>query len=186
MQFILDNLSAILIASAIFLTLAGVNLRTQMAAVDSGAFYALKQQQLSFIEVVQHDLNAAVSFSSISVDPGSGTFRFHTRPDPASTAIGEVTYTQIPAKEVDGVAYVRIARYVDGVESGSSAPFVTRWNMQLLNGEGNPVSSAANGREVAVSIELTYPAPAEVRQTMRQATWETTFHPPLLQQNVTI
>ena len=186
MHFIFDNLSAILIGSAIFLTLAAVDQRSRMATVDSSMFYALKQQQLSFIEIIQHDLNAAVSVNSISIDPASGAFRFQTRPDPASPVVGEVVYTRIPVDEVDGVAYVRIARSVNGVESGSSAPFVTGWNIQLLNGEGNPVNSVANGREITVSIKLAFPASPDVRQTVRESSWEMTFHPPLLQQNITI
>ena len=185
MQFILDNLSALLIASGILLSLAAVNHRTQLATIETGAFHNLKQQQLAFIELLEHDMNAAVDVASTSVDPGTGVFRLTTRPDPSSPDVRETTYTRTTIVHENGTSYERIVRRIDGVEAGSSPSFVTGWRMQLLNGEGKPVGSARDGRQISVYLELTYPAPAE-RQTVLESTWQMTFHPPLLQQKTTI
>lgn len=185
MQFILDNLSALLIASGILLSLAAVNHRTQLATIETSAFHNLKQQQLAFIELLQHDLNAVVSVSSTSVDPNTGEFQITTQPDPGSAAVRQVAYTRTSVVHANGTTYDRIARHVDGIESGTSASFVTGWSMQLLNGEGKSVGSAPDGRQIAVYLELTFPAPVE-RQTVGGSKWQMTFYPPLLQRETTI
>lgn len=185
MQFILDNLAALLIASGILLSLAAVNHRSQLATIETSTYHSLKQQQLAFIELLQHDLNAVVSVGSTSVDPSTGAFQMTTQPDPGSAAVRQVAYTRTSVEHANGRTYERIVRHVDGVESGSSPSFVTGWSIQLLNGEGRPVGSAPDGRQIAVFLDLTYPAPVE-GQTVRGSKWQMTFYPPLLQQETTI
>lgn len=184
MQFILDNLAALLIGLGIMLSLAAISQDRQVATVESGLYYALKQQQLSFIEIVQHDINAATSVTSTSVDPATGAFQFSTRPDPSSDVVRTVAYVRVPV-DGSGTAYYRVVRYVDGKESGASAPIVTSWRMELRNGEGEPVASAADGREIAVHLEVAHPT-AVAAQALQKSKWEMTFHPPLLYQKTTI
>lgn len=185
MQVIFDNIAALVIGSVVMLILGAVHQRGQHAAVEANAFYALKQQQLTFVQVLQHDLNSAVSLTSASIDPASGSFTFQTRPDPAGTALRGVTYRRVAEQQPDGSTAERIVRMVDGKESGATGPFVTRWAIQVRNGEGKAVSSAVDGREIAVSIELTYPTSSKT-DAVEKLTFDMTFYPPLLQQRTTI
>lgn len=184
MQFIFDNLSAILIAGVLFLILVAVNHRTRISAVEASTYYSLKQQQLSFVEILKRDMQNVTELQSITEDTTTLEFRFRARTDPADSNIRTVVYRREFVKEVEGTPLYQIRRVVDGVADGGSASAIVSWQMVAQNEEGVKVSDVANARQVFVRFEAA--SPSTEGQTIGRSKWEASFRPPLLQQATSI
>ena len=180
MQFIFDNLSAILIAGVLFLILVAVNHRSKIAAVESSNYYALKQQQLSFVEVLKRDMQNVTELQTITEDPMSLEFRFRARTDPNDTNIHNVVYRRVAGTEQEGQTVYQIRRYVDGSPDGGSMATIVTWNIVAQNEQGVQVTDVDNARQVFLSFEALNPF--EKGETVGYSQWEATFRPPLLQQ----
>lgn len=184
MQFIFDNLSAILIAGVLFLILVAVNHRTRVAAVESSNYYALKQQQLSFIEVLKRDMQNVTELQTITEDPMTMEFRFLARTDPSDPKDHTIVYRRVSAGEQEGYTVYQIRRYVDGSADGGSMATMLNWSIVAQNEEGNQVTNVENARQLFLRFEALNPF-AE-GETIGRSRWEATFRPPLLQQATSI
>lgn len=180
MQFVFDNLSAILIAGVLFLILVAVNHRTRMSGVETATYYSMKQQQLSFVETLKRDLQNVAEIETVSEDPITLEFRFHARTDPANPAVRPVVYRRTFVGERDGVSFYQIRRFVDGIDDGGSPSTIVSWEIVAQNEEGVMVSDVANASQVFVRFEAA--APIAEGQTIGRSRWEASFRPPLLQQ----
>lgn len=184
MQFIFDNLAATLIAGVLFLILVAVNHRSRMSALESSSYYALKQQELSFVEMVKRDMQNVTVLYSIVEDPSTMEFRFDARTDPTDTASHSVVYRRVFYKYNEGQNLYRIERLVDGVSSGGSTSTLIAWAVVAQNEEGVKVSDVADARQIFVSFEAL--SPYQKGETIDKSRWEATFRPPLLQQATSI
>lgn len=184
MQFVLDNLSAVLIAGVLFLILVGVNHRSRIAAVESSNFYALKQQQLSFVELLKRDMQNVTAFESTTEDPITNEYRFTARTDPADPAEHQVVYRRVLQGTQDGANLYKIQRLVDGVEIGGSMATLVTWEIVSQNDEGVQVDDPANARQVFIRFEAMNPF--QEGETVDRSRWQATFRPPLLQQATSI
>jgi hypothetical protein len=184
MQFIFDNLTAVLIAGVLFLILVGVNQRSRIAVVETSSYYALKQQQLSFVEVLQRDMQNVTSLESISEDPVTLEFRFHARTDPSDPVDREVIYRRIATGQQGELTTYQVRRLVGGVPDGGSMSTMVVWQIVAQNEEGVPVGDVANARQVFVRLEAVNPF--EPGETVGRSRWEATFRPPMLQQAASI
>lgn len=184
MQFIFDNLSAILIAGVLFLILVAVNHRTRVAAVESSNYYALKQQQLSFVEMLKRDMQNVTELQSITEDPMTLEFRFRARTNPADANEHDVLYRRESAGEQEGKTVYQIKRYVDGSSDGGSMATMVSWTIIAQNEQGVQVTDVNNARQVFLRFEALNPF--EKGETIANSQWETTFRPPLLQQATSI
>ncbi len=180
MQFIFDNLSAILIAGVLFLILVAVNHRTRISAVEASSYYSMKQQQLSFVEILKRDMQNVSEIETATEDPLSLEFRFRARTDPSDPTIRTVIYRRAMMGEYDGVSLYQIRRFVDGTMDGGSPSTILSWEIVAQNEEGVTVNDVANARQVFIRFEAT--APVSDGQTISRSKWEASFRPPLLQQ----
>ena len=184
MQFIFDNLTAILIAGVLFLVLVAVNHRSRISAVETSNYYALKQQQLSFVEILKRDMQNATALETATEDAVVLEFRFTARTDPNDAAEHDVIYRREYVKEEQGHDLYQVMRYVDGVADGGSMPTILTWQIIAQNEEGVQVTDVGNARQIFVHFEAVNPF-AE-GETIGRSRWEATFRPPLLQLATTI
>ena len=180
MQFVFDNISAILVAGVLFLVLVAVNHRSRVAAVESSNYYALKQQQLSFVDVLKHDMQNITQLQTITEDPLTMEFRFRARTDPSDTNDHAVIYRRESVTQQEGVTVYQIRRYVDGNYDGGSMSTIVTWNIIAQNQEGIQVTDVDNARQLFLHFESLNPF--EKGETIGRSRWEATFKPPLLQQ----
>lgn len=184
MQFIFDNLAAILIAGVLFLVLVAVNQRSRVAAVETSNYYALKQQQLSFVETVKRDLQNVTSLDTVTEDPTTLEFRFTARTDPSVSAEHSVVYRREAVGTRDGHNLYQIIRSVDGVSAGGSMSTMLNWVIVAQNEEGLQVPNVDDARQIFLRFEALNPY--SEGETVGRSRWEATFRPPLLQQATTI
>ncbi|MEX0747921.1 MAG: hypothetical protein WD275_07980 [Rhodothermales bacterium] len=184
MQLILDNLAAVVIAGVLFLILVGVNQRSRIAAVETSNYYALKQQQLSFVEVLKRDMQNVTSVESITEDPATLQFQFTARTDPADNIERTVIYRRVITGQQDGLQLYQIQRLVNGVAQGGSMSTIVEWEITSQNEEGAQVTDIADARQVYVRFAAVNPYQAG--ETVDRSRWEAAFRPPLLQQATSI
>lgn len=184
MQLIFDNLVAIMIAGVLFLILVAVNHRSKMAAVESSNYYALKQQELTFVETLKRDMQNVTNLQSITEDPMMLEFRFQARTDPSDTTRRNVIYRREYKGEKDGQSLYQVKRIVAGGSDGGSMSTIVDWEIVAQNEEGVQVSDVANARQVYVRFEALNPF--QEGETVDKSRWEATFRPPLLQQATSI
>ncbi len=180
MQLIFDNLVAIMIAGVLFMILVAVNQRSRTAAIESSNYYALKQQELNFVETLKRDLQNVTDLQSTSEDPSTLEFRFKARTNPSDTSRHAIVYRRVYQGEQDDESLYQVERIVDGVSDGGSMSTIVTWNIVAQNGDGVAVSDIANARQDFVQFEAINPF--ERGDTVDKSRWEATFRPPLLQQ----
>lgn len=179
MQLIFDHLTATLVAGVLLLMLVGVNMRTRVAAFEVQSFYMLRQQQLNFIDVLEHDLQNIAEVVSVEEDPSLFTFTFRGRTDPADPAVYDIVYRRTWVETRNGVNFYRIERLVDGVAAGGSMSTITAWQIEARNEEGETVADAANARQVYIRFEAALPF--REGDTVERVRWESTYRPPMIQ-----
>lgn len=184
MQFVFDNLSAILIAGVLFLILVAVNHRSRVAAVESSNYYSLKQQQLSFVDMLKHDMQNVTELQTITEDPMTMEFRFRARTDPADASDHLIVYRRVSVTQQEGHTVYQIRRIVDGNYDGGSMSTIVSWNIIAQNEEGVQVTDVNNARQLFLHFEALNPF--EKGETVGRSRWEATFRPPLLQQATNI
>ena len=184
MQLIFDNLVAVMIAGVLFLILVAVNHRSQMAAVETSNYYAMKQQELTFVETLKRDMQNVTDLETITEDIMMLEFRFKARTDPADTTRRSVIYRRIYQGERKGESLYQVKRIVEGTSDGGSMATIVDWEIVAQNEEGVQVSDVANARQIYVRFEALNPF--QEGETVDKSRWEATFRPPLLQQATSI
>lgn len=190
MHFLYDNLSAQIIAAGMMLLLLSINVRSQRAVQDVTSFYALRSQQLAFIEVMERDLRNVTALTSTHEDSVSLAFQFQALTDSSSSIPHQVAYRRVWVRRVEGVDHYKIERYVDGVAAGGSPSILVDWQIEARNAEGAPVDDPADARQVQVRFEaLSLARRQRVEGKLeqeRRARWSGSYRPPLIQQMETI
>lgn len=184
MQLIFDNLVAVMIAGVLFLVLVGVNQRSRLVAIESSSYYALKQQELNFVDMLKRDMQNVTSLQSAKEDPVTLEFQFEARTDPSDTTRHSVLYRRVYQTERDGDSLYQVRRFVDGTSDGGSMSTIVTWEIVGQNDEGVAVTDVANARQIFVRFEAVNPF--EAGDTIDKSRWEATFRPPLLQQATSI
>ncbi|MEX0822341.1 MAG: hypothetical protein WD021_09370 [Rhodothermales bacterium] len=184
MQLIFDNLVAIMIAGVMFLILVGVNQRSRVASIESSGYYAMKQQELNFIETLKRDMQNVTNLLNTGEDPVTLEFKFQARTDAIDTTRRTIVYRRVFQTERDGEDLYQVQRFVDGASDGGSMATLVDWEIVAQNDEGVAVSNVANARQVFVHFEAVNPF--EQGETIDKSRWEATFRPPLLQQATSI
>lgn len=176
MHILLDNLSAQIITGGLLLMLITVQARGQRTLHEVMGFYALRKQQVSFIDFLKRDLQNVTDASSLDEDPTTLTFTFYGQTDPADTTAHQVAYKRRLLGTQDGVEVYDVQRFVDGVYAGGSMPTITDWQISARNAEGGAVAAPADARQIYVRFEVLNPFGSHVG--MGRTRWEATFRPP--------
>lgn len=183
MHFLLDNLVATIIAGSIFLILIGVNHRNQQAAFESVNFYAMRQQQISFVDLLKRDMQNVTRLESTQ-EVGNDFTMFVTEPNTSDEV--RVIYRR---EAVSGTDYYRIRRLVEVtpgtlVPQGRSSETVALWHIRARNSSSQPVNSVEAATQVYVRFEMG--APFREGKVVQRARWDAAFRPPMIQPNVSL
>jgi hypothetical protein len=187
MQFILDNLVATVVAGMIFMIMVGVNHRNQQAVVEATNFYALRKQQLAFVDVLKRDLKNVIRAEDLAQHPSDSTFAFVAWSDSTHTAQSRIEYRQKWVGRRDTVDLYQIRRFEQPVPAGvktpagASMPTVTDWKIEARNAVSLPAADTAAVRQFYVVFEVT--APFRSGDTVNRTRWEVSYRPPLIQKS---
>lgn len=180
MHFLLDNLSAQIIAGGLLVILLGIQMRGQRAVQEVTSFYALRNQQLAFVEFMKRDMRNVTQVQSTQENPSDGTFTFQARTDPGLTTPHTVVYRRVWQRKVGGLDQYRVERYVDGALDGMSLSTITAWQIEARNADGVAVGAPADARQIFVHFEAVNPFTSGT--AVDHSRWEASFRPPLIQQ----
>lgn len=180
MQLLLDNVVASIIGVTVFLIIVSLTMWKNETSVDTTNHYALKSQELTFIDILKQDLQSVTAVYDVTETVTDSSFRFRTQLSPPDTATGIVTYRRKRVGERDGVPFFQIERYVGSNRSGASMVTVTDWTIEVRNANGNKVAkpNIDLGEQIYVRFEAA--APFREDKIVRLSRWESTFRPPML------
>jgi hypothetical protein len=189
MQFLYDNVMAILVGSAVLLILGAIHLRTQNAGAEAGMYYMNRVQTMTLINMIERDfpnIGAGVNpqtqtmISGYSWSENERRFEFFAAIDSAAGApVQRIQYRVVPAEnqtcDRSQVQCYEVQRLIDsgaGFElTGRSNAFVTDFEIELF-----PTSSPLRDvREVRVRLAALSPSGAN--STVGRTSWETRFRP---------
>lgn len=185
MQFIIDHMAAVVVASLVFLALLAINHRNQEATVDSVNYGALNEQALSFVDILKRDMRGVSYVETIVSEAGTGhsEFRFRAQIDTTDTTKVPITYriTKVGKRDtLDLYQLQRFERY-GGVDkpAGASMVSLTDWKIEARNKSGEKAINLSDVRRIYVRFRAV--APYRDDKTIGQTGWEATFQPPLLE-----
>lgn len=188
MNVLLDNLTATIVAMSVLTMLAAVQYRAQEASVERTIAYSAKKQTIEFGKWLRDDIanvGAGVSFGAVSVEElttnnagNTSLFRFRRKINAADASPANVTY-QLVEKDtitVEGSAVYlyELQRRVDGALNGASPPTVTRFRIEMLDGNGTPTPVPSEARHVRVQFSTAMPFSEDRDPFLQEAHWGTT------------
>ncbi len=187
MQLWLDNIAASIVLVVLAMMLLSVESRTQQAALEQSSFYAMRTQQLRFIETLERDLHNAYRLDDLGMAGTDSLFDFRTTLSANHADTVRVRYRLRRTGTSGTVALFQMERYersAVGVYSlqGASPPFVTAMRLEAQNEQAGAVGNVADAKQVLVSFELLTPWRANLERiaTIERVRWETTYRPLVL------
>ncbi len=181
MQFIFDNLIAMMVTGVIILILATNYQSSRRESIDTTAYYSLNRSVSSFKEVVNRDLRCLSGVVSLSEVDSS--FQFFARVSPGGSTEHLVEYRRTLGELYDGVQTFRISRLVDGQPDGETAFELTDWQLQILDDDGLPATGPENADRVHFAFEAMTPLALTSASTPSDdvnSRFEAVIHPPIL------
>ncbi len=173
-----------MIGGTVILILAVSQFRTSEAVVDQTSYYASKRQILEMSEMIEFDFKniglGVPAGTSVFNEVTETTIEFLMLLDPDDTALSVVRYTEIPTDtlELDGeeIPLFEVRRIVNGTISGRSPARMSEFVVELLNVEGDPVSSPEEAKMIHVRYSVIPPFSAE-KGFLKASNWSRTFTP---------
>jgi hypothetical protein len=181
MQFLLDNILASIIGGTVFMMIVALTIRGYETQLDTTNHYALKQQELNFIEVLRQDLHGVQKVYSVTENPVDSTFTFRTRINPqADTTTAVVKYKRVWMGMRGTTNYYQVQRFVNNAGSGASMLTITDWEIEARNADGEPVADSTLGDTGQIYVRFEAGAPFKEDEIVKLSRWEATFRPPML------
>lgn len=173
MQFLLDNLLALVVGTVIIGILAFVTQQRQEESVVVAEHYTTTSRSAALSNWLQSDLQSATAFTSAN----DSTLVFSRSSDPAALMTVQVTYRRVR------IAGTPVRYQIRRQEAGSEitvGPTVSEWTATLLTATAQPTTVASSAKAVRIRVVTgrgfaraqAAPAPATV--------WERTFSPRML------
>lgn len=180
MQILLDNIVAAVIGVTVFLIIVALTMWKNESSIETTNHYALKSQELNFIETLKQDLQSVVAVYDPKENPSDSTFRFRAVLNPPDSTTGLVTYRRKRVGERNGDQFYQIERYVNGSKAGASMVTVTEWIIESRNAHGNVVANENIDLTEQIFVRFEAAAPFREDKIVRLSRWESTFRPPML------
>jgi hypothetical protein len=185
MQFILDNLSAVMIFSAVAIALAVTQLNSTQASVESTIGYMSKKQTLELGAVMEQELKliGEGTFgknidSAVKNADGQTTSFVFWRNDGSTDIKVEYKLVQTETVKIKGedVKLYRMDRYENGILTGGSGPTLRDFVVEPLDASGSVVSPAS-AVLVRARIRNTYPLGNSDDMYLGSSLWGITLRP---------
>ena len=199
MQLLFDNLAATIIAMTISLMLLTVHQRNQQAQVEAAGFYALRKQQIAFIETLRGDMagmicdeeDPANTCPDLKENASNQTYTFYSRLG-SNESIHKIIYKRRKVHELDdGTNLYQIQRYEDRPVSsdpddhdGGSMPTVTSWTIHARGPEGETIAARAEAHQIDIRFETI--SPFADGEDLEPNPWEATYRPTYLREDKTL
>lgn len=186
MQLIYDHLIATILGVATFFILISVHVRGIETSHDQVYYYTAKRQLASLTEMIQHDFEN-IGFGvdpdqDIFVASTDSTLSFMAKVNKEDTAPSTFLYrrAQVGTTEIDEetAPLYEVQRYVDGVLTGKSAPYLREFVMELRDADRQEVYTFDDVEAVYVRCIVT--SPLGGKDGLHEAHWMRTIIPPNL------
>ena len=164
MQFILDNISALVVYIAIAFTVVIIQVRSTQSTSEMTIAYISKKQTLEFTDLLEQELKligtgTAQKITNVTTNGDGQTTDFTFWWNDGATDF-EVQYQLVTVDTVtvngDPVARYRMDRYVNGVRDGGGPSTLKHFRIEPLDASGN-VTTAASAVMVRAQVVNTYP-----------------------------
>ena len=183
MQFILDNIAAIIVAAVVSLILLSLQLQAGEAMVDQTSYYAAKESSLSMSEMVEDDFQNIGTGVPVGTDiftnVSATVVEFRRLINVTDITYSTVRYEAFPTDTIDvegtEVPLFEVQRSVDGVYSGKGPSRMSAFMVELRDAAGTPVVSWGDAE--AIYVQFTMIPPYTDENFMRQTSWGRTFRP---------
>ncbi len=168
MILILDNITAFIIGTSLFLTIIGMQLRTTEMGIDQTSTYMMKNQATSLSTWIEEDFlqlgrnidkTVSVPFDNPTVDQYGNTTEFVFYRDTVNTLVipadtvriatrYQLTATGYSVKGTDSTRVYKISRTQkfnagSWQKSGQSVPLISVFTIDMLDRDASPVASPA-------------------------------------------
>jgi len=167
MQNWIAQMVALVVAGVVILIIASVNLRVQRGSIATTQYQAAKTSQTDLVGLIDRDFrNIGASYPNYALPPdkaisvfdsSNGIFAFWAQTTPGQPP-DSVRYQWSKSGKVKiDTAYVdaySISRTINGNAAGGSAGSVTRFELRLLDDEGNATGTLSNTRQIEVNLSL--------------------------------
>ncbi len=186
MQLILDNISAIMIGSAVILIVLSTQFQAQRSAVEQTIAYASKQSTLQTGVSIEEDLAAlgngtADTVTDVQTNADGLTTVFEFWKQDAGGADMEVTYRLSAGNKVvvrgDSVQLYTLDRFENDVWAGGGGERVRFFALDMLDSDGNVTLSAGSARLVRATLVNVYPFGEDNGSSVFQSHWGITIRP---------
>lgn len=171
MQFVFDNLIALVVGTVLLGVLAVVAQRQQAESVSLAEHNMAEGQSAAIEAWIQSDLQSATAFTART----DSTLVLSRTSDPASLATIQVEYRRV-RKPGTPVRYQIVRR--EGATERPLGPLVAGWTATLLTASGTVTTSPATAR--AVRVRVTPALAITGAETSAPLLWERTFTPRML------
>lgn len=188
MQFIFDNLVALLIGTVVLLILLGLMTDWSTESMDRTRQHMTRESQRALAEMFERDiLNVGANVpvgSPMILENSTGNFSFYSAVNGTGVA-KQIDYKLIPVSQPDGSTLYQIERWVDGAYSGGSSVYFRWFEVKLLDASNNAVTTApyTDARKVVVRFQSVLPYTSSIeteRASLRHLNWESVYQPTLL------
>ncbi len=200
MQFILDNLLAIIIGVTVLVIIFAMRMQSQEALIETADSYTMRKQQLAFVEVLERDMQGVYEVNDTSAS--DGVFSFHTRiiDESAGNAVvaRRVVYQLVKAPGADSLTLYQIKRYqgppdigtfYNGVRpgtdvpTGKSVPSISRFVMRARSRDNQGITNPKSAQQIYVRFQAasTLKFKAQEHRTANAVGFEATYRPVALQ-----
>lgn len=189
MQFIYDNLSALIVGSVIILIVVMVGQRGQNMSVEATGRNASQGKMLGFTAFVKQDLRNLGGAGAQDQPIVSGTdssFTFKAPVHKGDTTAAEISYRRKFVKKlVSGDSLYQVARYVDD-SFHLNLDKVLNWQLICLDENGDTLSFADTTYKSATkAVNVALKMQPAFRQTSESGSfnlrWRSVVYPPILQ-----
>ena len=168
MHALLDHLTAATAGAVVLMLLLAAGLLRQEEGMHRTVRYGEMGRTQALQDLLERDLNSALSLSTTGAE--SGSFHFTVSTDPLTGATEEVEYRLVPGKSTH-----LVERWADGELTATLGP-VLDWEVQALDETGSTTGTPSSTR--ALAVRAVFPvADAQPDLPGRGAVWETTVWP---------
>ncbi len=187
MQFILDNIAALLVYTAIAVAIAVIGLRSTQSTTEITIASISKKQTLEFVDILEQEINligtgTVQKITNVTTNGDGQTTDFTFWWSDGVTDY-EVQYqlVTVDSTTVRGETFARyrMDRYVNGTPDGAGPSTLRDFRIVPLDASGG-VTDAASAIMVRAQVVNTYPLGDLDKMYLGRTLWGTTLTPPNL------
>ncbi|MDA1029011.1 MAG: hypothetical protein O3B41_08165 [Bacteroidetes bacterium] len=186
MQFILDNLSALLVSTAVLLMVLSTQFTAQRSAAEQTIAYVAKKQTLETADTIEREFlligdgtDETIVDLTTNVAGNTTSFSFWREDELGADMLVAYTLTEQDSLMVGGEMrqLYRLNRFENGLASGGGSSTLTDFRITLLDMTGAPTVSVPDARLIRVAAVNAYPYGSDSDMYLFRSFWGITVRP---------